>query len=170
MRSVKRVSASLRALGGLAAGLDDASIIPQFSRYSLTSVVALAADFAIYVALFAGSVKASIAGVAGYGMGMLVHYLLSSRFVFDTGRSQKSDGRRFVEFALSGLVGITLTGFVIAVATEGCGLGPIAAKIIAAAISFAAVFAIRRRFVFAEGNLEIGEEGLSVYSKSGSSQ
>ena len=95
------------------------------------------------------SVAASLAGAAGYAVGMVVHYILSSRFVFKTRGSQKSERRRFVEFLISGLIGITLTGVIIAAATEIFGVTPIAAKVVAAAVSFAAVFAIRRSFVFA---------------------
>jgi putative flippase GtrA len=126
-----------------------ASLMPQLSRYSVVSVVALAADFGVYVALFSAAVAASLAGVAGYAVGMVVHYILSSRFVFKTRGSQKSERLRFVEFLVSGLIGITMTGVIIAAATEIFGVAPIAAKVVAAAVSFAAVFAIRRSFVFA---------------------
>lgn len=123
--------------------------MPQLSRYGVVSIAALAADFSVYIALFSAAVAASLAGVAGYAVGMVVHYFLSSRFVFKTQGSRKSERRRFVEFLLSGLVGITLTGFIIAIATAVFGVAPIAAKIVAAAVSFAAVFAIRRLVVFA---------------------
>jgi putative flippase GtrA len=134
-----------RAFGGsLAAGL-----MPQLSRYTLVSIAALAADFTIYIGLCSSEIKASLAGVAGYAVGMIVHYILSSRFVFDTQGSYKSEQRRFVEFMLSGLVGITLTGFIIAMATGAFGVPPIGAKVAATVISFGAVFAIRRSLVFA---------------------
>jgi putative flippase GtrA len=126
-----------------------ARLMPQLSRYGVVSVGALAADFSVYIALFSAAVAASLAGVAGYAVGMVVHYFLSSRFVFKTQGSRKSERRRFVEFLLSGLVGITLTGFIIAIATGAFGVAPIAAKIVAASVSFAAVFAIRRSVVFA---------------------
>ena len=124
-------------------------LMPQLSRYGVVSIVALAADFGVYIALFSAAVAASLAGIAGYAVGMVAHYFLSSRFVFKTQGSRKSERRRFVEFLLSGLVGITLTGFIIAIATGAFGVAPIAAKIVAAAVSFAAVFAIRRSVVFA---------------------
>ncbi len=92
-------------------------LMPQLSRYGVVSIAALAADFGVYIALFSAAVAASLAGIAGYAVGMVVHYFLSSRFVFKTQGSRKSERRRFVEFLLSGLVGITLTGFIIAIAT-----------------------------------------------------
>jgi putative flippase GtrA len=124
-------------------------VFPQLSRYLLVSLVAVAADFGFFVMLSAASVRASLAGILGYGMGMLVHYLLSSRFVFDAIGSGKSETRQLIEFALSGLAGVTLTGLVIAFATAAWGLTPVAAKSIAVPVSFAAVFLIRRCFVFA---------------------
>ena len=45
---------------------------------------------------------------------MVVHYFLSSRFGVQNPRSQKSERRRFDEFLFSGLIGITLTGVIIA--------------------------------------------------------
>jgi putative flippase GtrA len=124
-------------------------LMPQLSRYTLVSIAALATDFTVYIGLCSSEVKASLAGVAGYAVGMFVHYILSSRFVFNTQGSDKSESRRFIEFMLSGLVGITLTGFIIAMATGAFGVPPIGAKVVATIISFGAVFAIRRSFVFA---------------------
>jgi putative flippase GtrA len=125
-----------------------ASLMPQLSRYTLASIAALATDFSVYLALCSAEFKASLAGVAGYAVGMVIHYILSSRFVFDTQGSYKSEPRRFAEFMLSGLAGLTLTGFIIAMATGAFGIPPIGAKFAAVVISFAAVFAIRRSFVF----------------------
>jgi putative flippase GtrA len=126
-----------------------ARLVPQLSRYSAVSVVALAADFSFYIFLVSIAVKASLAGVVGYALGMLVHYGLSSRLVFDTQRSKKPERRRFAEFLLSGFVGSALTGVVIALATQFLAAPPIAAKCLATVISFGVVFAIRRALVFA---------------------
>lgn len=148
----------------------DGRIIPQLSRYSIVSVLALSADFSVYVGLVEASIKASLAGVAGYGIGMALHYFLSSRFVFDIEGSRKSETRRFMEFVFSGLFGATLTGIVISVATQALAFDPIVAKVVAAGLSFVSVFAIRRSFVFAaEREQQNAERPLSVYAKSGSS-
>jgi putative flippase GtrA len=148
----------------------DGRIIPQLSRYSIVSGLALSADFSVYIGLVEASIKASLAGVAGYGIGMALHYFLSSRFVFDIEGSRKSETRRFMEFVFSGLFGATLTGIVISVATQALAFDPIVAKAIAASLSFVSVFAIRRSFVFAaERDQQIADRPLSVYAKSGSS-
>lgn len=138
------MQAAKRAFGAWAAGL-----VPQLSRYTVVSAAALVTDFGAYLTLCSAEIKASLAGVAGYAVGMIVHYILSSRFVFDTQGAYKSEPRRFIEFTLSGLVGLTLTGFIIAMATGALGVPPLGAKVVAVIISFAAVFAIRRSFVFA---------------------
>ena len=47
-----------------------------------------------------------LAGVIGYALGTGLHYLLSTRFVFDAGTTDKVHARLFGEFALSGLAGM----------------------------------------------------------------
>ena len=74
------------------------------------------------------------------------------------------------EFVLSGLAGLTSTFLIIAVATEGFGVTPVDAKAIAIIVSFLAVFAIRRTFVFAPAvPAKKCEVEALVYAKSGSS-
>jgi putative flippase GtrA len=173
MQRVASVSDLLAIAGTTAAGMfsrGESRLVPQFSRYSLVSVVALSVDFGFYMLLCALAVMATLAGIVAYATGMVVHYILSSRFVFDTAGSEKSQLRQFFEFAVSGIIGIALTGFVIAVATETCGFGPVVAKVIATGISFVAVFAIRRVFVFgSEDQDDAGEAAHRVYAKSASS-
>jgi putative flippase GtrA len=157
-----------------AAGIDrkksgNADFVPQLSRYSLVSAIALGVDFAAYVALCALGAEAPLAGIVGYAAGMLVHYFLSSNLVFDVARSPKSAARRLTEFVFSGVLGLILTGLTIAVLTEHFSLAPLAAKIFAALVSFTAVFLIRRWFVFAPLSDEQKDaERALVYSKSGS--
>jgi putative flippase GtrA len=143
-----------------------ARILPQLSRYSAVSVIALAIDFGVYIALVRLAVNVPVAGVIGYAMGMLTHYILSSAFVFDVARSQKSARRRLVEFAASGLLGLMLTVAVIASLTDYFAAPPIAAKVVAAVVSFLAVFLVRRCIVFAPPSNEKESGGHLVYPKS----
>ncbi len=144
------------------------AFLPQLSRYSIVSVIALATDFTVYLTLCATAVNASAAGIAGYAVGMIAHYTLSSRFVFDAARSEKSASRRLAEFVVSGLLGLVLTGAVIAGLTEYLAASPLVAKAAAVIVSFFAVFLVRRWIVFAP--LPEGKKQASgfVYSKSGS--
>ena len=127
-----------------------AGMLSQLSRYTLVSAVALGLDVGVFMALAHGAgFKASAAGIVGYTAGLALHFLLSSRFVFDTGASAKSKVRLFAEFVLSGLVGLAITAVVIAAATDLAGLPPVVGKGAAVVVSFASVFVLRRTIVFA---------------------
>ena len=70
-------------------------VAPQLSRYALVSAAALACDFAVFVALTRLAVWAALAGVLGYAVGTMLHYLLSVRFVFDARATDKAHARLF---------------------------------------------------------------------------
>jgi putative flippase GtrA len=120
----------------------------QISRYAIVSALALALDFSVYIALTNGGHHAALAGVAGYLAGMLLHFSLSTRYVFKRKVAGKSQSRLLAEFAVSGLVGLLITASVIAIATDMLGLSPVVAKAFAVAMSFLAVFLLRRSVVF----------------------
>jgi len=122
---------------------------PQLLRYGLVSGAALAVDFSVFLALNGMIGRATLSGVIGYGAGIVLHYVLSCRFVFEAGRSEKAAQRRFVEFLASGLVGLAVTAAVIALVTSVLGMAPVAGKLVAVGVSFAGVFLIRRSIVFA---------------------
>ena len=131
------------------AGLPDLlAALPQLSRYSAASGLALALDFAVYLMLIAGDMKPVLAGVIGYSAGLALHFLLSIRFVFDAAGSSKALTRLFGEFALSGLVGIASTALVMALATDVAGLPGVPAKVLAAGASFVLVYWLRCTVVF----------------------
>ena len=125
-----------------------ASIAPQLSRYTLVSALALALDFALYLALTSLAVWPPLAGVLGYAAGTVLHYLLSVRFVFDARATDKAHARLFSEFAVTGVSGMAATAIVIAAATDLAGASALPAKILAAGVSFLLVFALRRAVVF----------------------
>ena len=92
---------------------------------------------------------AVLAGVVGYVIGMVLHFLLSCRYVFDAAATGKSRQRMFSEFVMTGLIGIGLTASLIWIMTEVVNQGPAIAKLAAIAASFLAVFTLRRSVVFA---------------------
>lgn len=142
-----------------------AGISPQLSRYALVSLVALALDFALYIALTRSGIGPVLAGVVGYAAGTVLHYALSTRFVFDAAATDKMQPRLFGEFALSGLVGIGITALVIALATGVAGLPALPAKVLAAGISFLAVFVLRRQVVFARSDFALPAPPRDIYLK-----
>lgn len=128
-------------------------LLPQLSRYTVVSVLALGLDFLLFLTLtHAGVAKAAIAGVIGYSAGLVLHFLLSSRYVFNVANAGKSQARLFAEFAATGLVGVLITWAVIALATDIGHLPPVIGKAGAVVVSFAAVFVLRRSVVFTGGS------------------
>lgn len=122
----------------------------QLSRYTVVSILSLVLDFTIFLALADAGYRAAIAGVIGYTIGMLLHFSLSTRFVFKRMSCAKSDTRLFTEFVASGVVGLLITAAVISMATDMLSLSAFIAKVFAVVMSFAAVFVLRRSVVFSE--------------------
>jgi len=52
-------------------------LLPQFSRYTLVSALALVLDFTVYLLFAAGGTTGALAGAIGYACGLALHYLLS---------------------------------------------------------------------------------------------
>jgi putative flippase GtrA len=125
-------------------------VVPQLSRYSLVSALALSLDFTTFLGLTKSGMSPPLAGVIGYVLGLGVHYLLSICLVFDAQGTGKLHTRLFGEYALSGVAGISITAFIIALATQTAGLAAPLAKLLAAPVSFLVVFALRRTVVFAK--------------------
>lgn len=130
-----------------------ARLMPELSYYTVVSAIALGVDLAVFTGLTAAGTKARWAGVIGYAIGLVLHYILSSRYVFDTTGSTKSTLRRFVEFVVSGGVGIAITWSIIAIAVDFLHLPALLGKIAAVGVAFIVVFLLRRGIVFADGRL-----------------
>jgi putative flippase GtrA len=148
------VSANVRWLAPLAAAhpllRPIARLMPELSYYTLVSAVALAIDLVIFHVLTLGGMRAAVAGVFGYGVGLILHYGLSVRYVFKASCETKTRLRRFAEFVVSGLIGIAITWLIIALATELLHLPPLIGKIAAVGVSFVTVFILRKSIVFAD--------------------
>jgi putative flippase GtrA len=144
------VLAILRARLGPAIGgrLQALPGFTQLSRYSVASALALVLDFAAYLMLTGDGMHPVLAGVLGYSAGLVLHFVLSSRFVFNTAPSDKTQARLLGEFALSGLAGIEATAIVMHIGTDVAGLPGFAAKILAAGASFVLVYWLRCTIVF----------------------
>jgi putative flippase GtrA len=125
-------------------------LLPQLSHYTMVSAAALAVDLSLFWSLTQSGMRASIAGIIGYMAGMIMHYLLSVRFVFDVSGQEKSTARRFGEFAVSGVVGLAITWSIIKLVSEGLGFPPLIGKVAAIGVSFVSVYLIRRGIVFAD--------------------
>lgn len=123
----------------------------RFIRYLIASVGALAVDFGTFLALMALGLMAVPASAIGYSFGILAHWLMSSRAVFqdrvaDAG-TQRS--RQKALFVISALVGLGLTTVIVGFGDWG-GIDPRLAKLAAIVVSFIATWVIRAKVVFRE--------------------
>jgi putative flippase GtrA len=118
-------------------------------RYGLASVGALAVDMGSFLALLAGGLPAWAASALGYTLGIVAHWLLSSRTVFTDALAARGPARTRQKalFLASAFVGLGLTTAVVGVLDLG-GTDPRLAKLAAIAVSFAATWVLRSRVVF----------------------
>ena len=126
-----------------------ARLMPELSYYTIVSALALGLDLVVFAGLTQSGMRAAIAGIVGYTAGLILHYMLSVRYVFETQGSTKSVLRRFGEFVLSGLIGLALTWAIITLASEWLHLPALIGKVAAVGTSFIVVFLLRRGIVFA---------------------
>ena len=124
-----------------------------FIRYGVVSVAALAVDLGIFMALLQSGVASALAAAIGYAVGILAHWLLSSRKVFQDRVSQRGTRERTQQkamFVVSALLGLVLT-MVIVGASDMAGIDPRIAKIFAIGLSFVLTYLLRNVVIFARG-------------------
>lgn len=121
----------------------------RFIRYILASVGALAVDVGVFLALLSAGVFAAFASAIGYSLGILAHWLMSSRAVFqDTvAEGGMARTRQKALFVISALVGLGLTTAIVGLG-DFSGGDPRLAKVVAIGVSFLATWLIRSRIVF----------------------
>jgi putative flippase GtrA len=118
-------------------------------RYVLASVGALAVDMGSFLALLALAMPAAAASALGYALGIIAHWLLSSRAVFadtvaERGRERTKQKALFV---ISAMIGLALTTGIVGLADLG-GIDPRIAKLVAIVVSFAVTWMLRNKVVF----------------------
>ena len=122
----------------------------RWMRYVMASVMALATDAGLFLALLASGMTAVWASATGYCTGILVHWLISSRIVFADGAAEKGSGERTRQKAL--FVGSALVGLIITMAIVGGGdaisIDPRLAKLVAIIVAFQTTYMLRRHIVF----------------------
>jgi putative flippase GtrA len=118
-------------------------------RYGLASVGALAVDIAAFLALLAIGMAAGPASALGYSLGILAHWLLSSRVVFqdNVAVGGMARARQKALFVISALMGLAITTAIVAGGVH-IGADPRIAKGAAIIVSFAATWLARSRIVF----------------------
>ena len=118
-------------------------------RYLLASVGALAVDMGSFLMLLAVGTIPVAASAAGYSLGIVAHWLLSSRAVFTdaVAAERGARNRQKALFVGSALVGLGLTTLIVATGTM-IGIDSRLAKIVAIGASFTATWLLRKRVVF----------------------
>jgi putative flippase GtrA len=118
-------------------------------RYILASVGALAVDMGTFLALLSAGVPPVAASAMGYGIGIMVHWILSSRKVFaeQVAAGGMERTRQKAMFVVSALIGLGVTTLIVGGASAA-GLDPRIAKLCAIVVSFAVTWLLRKRVVF----------------------
>ncbi|MDJ0978356.1 MAG: GtrA family protein [Erythrobacter sp.] len=133
------------ALVSILAKLRDLRLI----RYILASVGALAVDVGSFLAFMGLGVAAAPASAMGYSLGILAHWLMSSRAVFqDTvAEGGLARTRQKALFVISALIGLALTTAIVGLG-DWAGGDPRLAKGVAIIVSFTATWILRSKIVF----------------------
>lgn len=127
------------------------ALAARYFQYGLVSLAALAVDLSAFQMLVWTGLAAAYAAAAGYVVGIGAHWVMSSRLVFRSEtyiRGSAGRRRQRMLFALSALLGLALTTAIVGSA-ELIGMDVRLAKLAAVAMSFQAVWLVRRLYVFA---------------------
>lgn len=118
-------------------------------RYLIASALALVADMGSFLALLKLGAAAAPASAAGYALGIVAHWLISSRKVFTDGVAARGPQRtrQKAMFVASALIGLAVTTAIVSSATVA-GFDPRLAKLVAIVASFTATWLLRSRIVF----------------------
>jgi len=118
-------------------------------RYLFASVGALAVDFGSFLGFLALGMLAAPASALGYSFGILAHWVLSSRTVFNDTVAQRGRDRTRQKalFVVSALIGLMLTIGIVGGA-DAVGIDPRLAKMAAIVASFTVTWFLRAKIVF----------------------
>ena len=123
----------------------------EFLLYAVVSALALAVDLVIlYLATARFAMAGYLAAALAYAIGLAAHYVLSVRYVFRYRRMASQRRTEVMVYALTGLVGILLSAGIVH-AGDLLGQSLAASKSVAIAVSFIAVFMIRKITLFSAG-------------------
>lgn len=122
--------------------------LQEGTRYLIASAVALALDGGVYVALIRlGGIHYLVAAPVGFAFGILMIYMLSTRWVFRN-RRLASVRSEFLIFTLIGLAGLLVNQLVIYVCVDKLSMSYELAKLVSAVIVFGINFIGRKLVLF----------------------
>jgi len=120
----------------------------SITRYLLASIVSLAFDVALFMVLVAFLFDPGISSAIGYSAGILVHWLISSSFVFP-GKTRDGAALQLQRLGFIGtaVLGLGITVSIVSWLTD-LGTLPVVAKGVAVFVSFFVVYLTRKFGVF----------------------
>ena len=123
----------------------DATLI----RYLFASVLALGIDMGTFMLLLSMGAAPAPASAAGYAVGIVAHWLVSSRAVFTEGVAERGPQRtrQKAMFVVSALLGLAITTAIVG-GTTSLGLDPRLAKLLAIAAAFTTTWLLRAKLIF----------------------
>ncbi len=128
-------------------------------KYFLVSALALAVDWGLLVALTEWArLNYLLSAAIGFGVGLIVNYLLSVAFVFSE-RRLASRRLEFVGFFAIGALGLALNEVLMKLFVETLGLGYALAKLPATGVGFVFNFGLRRVLLFTAARPAQGAPG-----------
>ncbi|MBF6602138.1 MAG: GtrA family protein [Sphingorhabdus sp.] len=126
------------------------AVLNRFSitRYLLASIVSLAFDVALFMVLVAFAFDPGWSSAAGYSAGIIVHWLISSSFVFP-GKARQGVALHLqrIGFIATAILGLGITVSIVSWMTA-LGILPVVGKGVAVFVSFFVVYATRKLGVF----------------------
>lgn len=124
----------------------------RFLRYVFASSGALTVDLGAFLGALALGVAAAPASALSYSLGILAHWLLSTRLVFLRGVAPSGPARTRQKalFVISALAGLALTVAIVGL-VDVFGGNPRLGKLAAIIASFTLTYALRATVVFGRG-------------------
>lgn len=119
----------------------------ELVRYFVASLIALLVDMSSLL-LLSQFMHYLWAATVGFLLGAATSYLLSVRWVFRHRRLAAFPKTEFAAFAAVGVVGLGINNLAIFVAVEHVGLSLLAAKAVAAVLTFSFNFGLRKWGLF----------------------
>ena len=116
--------------------------------YAFVSIVALAVDVSIlYVATYRLGMPSYLAAILGYSSGLVVHYLLSVRYVFTHRRMGQRCRLEAMLYALTGIIGCAISSGTVFLG-DLLEQPLIMSKFAAVIVSFVVIFVARKTLLF----------------------
>jgi putative flippase GtrA len=121
-----------------------------YMRYLAVSVTALGIDLGLFLILLQTGMNSVAASAIGYSVGILVHWFLSSRKVFQDRVSDRGTAERTQQkamFVMSALLGLVTTMAIMALG-EWLVIDARISKLVAIAVSFQLTYVLRNILIF----------------------